>query len=164
MATITIGVNSYVDLAFAADYFDGRYGYTLWTPASDPDKTAALISACAQMNVMCEWLGTPTDPSQVLPFPRYPDTEAPDDIKFAQCEIAYSMIAAGTSDPATVDVEAPLSKLKAGDVELEFDTGTMSSKAANLTNEYTRALLSQYGMCGNFGGDLKTRQVDVWRA
>lgn len=158
--TIVINENSYVDIAEADAYFLDRYGYDLWAPQTDPQKESALISAAQYLDSLCAWHGTPVDSAQLMAFPRNPDANpTPQSIKNAQCEIAYGMVSSGSANDggSTEDV---LTKLKAGDVELEFKGDV--NPTSSLTTDYTKSLLRPYGSC-TFGGST-SRQVDIWRA
>lgn len=140
---LTVGVNTYVTEAEADAYFASRYGYDAW--ASETNKEGALISAAAALDVMCIWEGEKTDPDQDMAFPRNGDTEIPQGVKDAQCEIAYSMVAAGSTVVAPDDV---LTELTAGDVTLKFK-GDVNPTGGIIT-DYGKRLLSQYGSC-SFG-------------
>lgn len=158
--TIVIDENSYVDIAGADAYFLTRYGYDQWAPLDDAAKEQALVSATAYLNSLCEWDGYPVDPEQPLAFPRNPNANpTPQAIKDAQCEIAYGMVLSGSASDSG-STEDVLTKLKAGDVELEFKGDV--NPTSSLTSDYTKSLLRQYGTC-HFSG-AKSRIVDVWRA
>ena len=48
---LVVGVNSWVSVADANDYFENRYGIgTTWSALSDSDKEVALITAYKQIN------------------------------------------------------------------------------------------------------------------
>lgn len=154
---LAVGVNSYVTVAEADTYFLDRYGYDLWSPLSNTAKEQALVSACLQMDAMCEWYGYPTDPDQELAFPRDGETTVPDAVKNAQCEIAYMIVVKGSSlsEISVGAAENPLSELKAGSVGLKFDTSKNTNiTEAPLVSAYTSALLAPYGDCAmlNAGG------------
>jgi hypothetical protein len=158
--TVIVGTNSYVDVVYADTYFESRFGYfATWSALTEDQKGAALISACQELGVQCTWDGRPTDESQALPFPRYPDTEVPDEIKIAQCEIAFGVVSAGVADPAAAG-ENPLKKLQAGSAVLEFDT-SRAGGTIRFVNDYTATLLSKYGDCSFTGGGC--RQIEVGR-
>lgn len=158
--TLTVGENSYVTVVEADAYFTDRYGYDLWAALDTPAKESALISAAQYLDSLCRWHGYPVDSSQSMAFPRNPDANpTPQTIKNAQCEIAYGMVAAGTANDSG-STEDVLTKLKAGDVELEFKGDV--NPTSSLTNDYTKSLLRPYGVC-HFSGS-KSRIIDVARA
>jgi hypothetical protein len=149
--TITVGENSYVTVAEADAYFAGRYGYDKWGTQTPEQREAALISAAQQMNAACNWY----DSNYNFTFDpiAYPP---PQELKDAQCEIAYAMVVSGSADPSTSD---PLTELTAGDVTLKWNAS--SSSASPLYSDYTKGLLAAVGECYYGGG---TRIVDVERA
>lgn len=158
--TLVKGENSYVDVADADAYFLNRYGYDQWAGQTNEQKEAALISAADYLDSLCNWYGSPVDPAQPMAFPRTPDADpTPAGIKTAQMEIAYGMVLSGSASD-TGSTEDVLTKLKAGDVELEFKGDV--NPTSSLTSDYTKSLLRPYGTC-HFSG-AKSRIVDVWRA
>lgn len=153
--TPTPNDNSYITNADALTYFDNRLGYDSWPLLTSTKQDQALLSAFPDLNLLCDWYGWPTDPNQLGAFPRGGDTEVPQSIIDAQCEIAYAMASAGTTDSIPEDV---LTRLKAGDVELGFKG--VGGKTGGLYTDYTRSLLRDYGSCHYSTG---TKQVDVLR-
>ena len=140
---ITVGEDTYVTVAEADTYFTTRYGYDLWDALTEPNKESALVSAAAQLDVMCLWYGSPSEDDQDMAFPRTPDADpTPQAIKDAQCEMAYSIVAAGSADVNAAD---PVTRLKAGDVELEFKVA--GGQTSTLVNDYTKNLLRGWGVC-----------------
>lgn len=146
---------SYNTVAEADTYFDARYGYDKWAPLDDIQKQQALTSAQQQLDLKCMWYGDPTDPEQDYAFPRDGDTEVPQDIKDAECEIAYNIVSAGSSSAATTEAD-PLSELTAGSVTLKFDTADATTTSTSLFNDLTDKLLSPYGLCGGSGSTSLT--------
>jgi hypothetical protein len=143
--TATVGTNSYVTEAEATAYFADKYGYDSWV--AETNKEGALVSACQHLDNMCQWFGNKVLSTQVLEFPRYPDAEpVPQDVKDAQCEIAYNIVATGST---TTEADDPLTELKAGSVLLKFDVKSPNNP---LINDLTTQLLAPYGLCpGNSG-------------
>jgi hypothetical protein len=143
--TAVIGTNSYVNVIEATAYFADKYGYTLW--AGESDKDGALVSACQQLDNMCDWYGSKVSDSQALAFPRTPDANPiPQVIKDAQCEIAYNIVSTGS---VSTDGGDPLTELKAGSVQLKFDA---KSTGNPLVNDLISRLLAPYGLCAGGGG------------
>ena len=99
------GVNSYLTVAEANDYFTNRIDVDSWDAANDAKKEKALITASLQFNNL-NWVGTLSDDDQDLAFPRdgsYYDPMAgkqivldplvvPNRILLAVCEQAYYYI------------------------------------------------------------------------
>lgn len=138
--TITVGENSYVDVAYADTYFTTRVGGAAWLDLTPEEKESALLTAMPYLENYCQWQGDKTDPEQALQWPRNGDTEVPANIKNAQCEFALSLHQAGGVATTT---SAALKRLKADTVELEWmDSVTMTN---SLYNSYTTVLLN--GLC-----------------
>lgn len=109
--------NSFVTLAEAQAYVDGRLNIDNWTAASTDNQNRALVEATREL---CnrDYVGRRVDATQVLEWPRFfavnPDaplggvtyygtTVVPDRIKDATCELALQFILAGTTDLASLD-------------------------------------------------------------
>lgn len=135
---------SYTTPAEAIAYFAALYGYDQW-PTEEATQQQALNSAQQQLDSLCQWYGYPTDPDQVNAFPREGETEAPQGVKDAECEIAYSIITTGST---STDAGDPLTELTAGSVSIKFDAGASSNP---LVNDLTTKLLSPYGLCAGSG-------------
>jgi len=136
---LQVNINSYVDVAEADTYFSTRYGSGSWDLLDPASKESALISATSLVDKYCVWSGAKTDPAQPLEFPRNGDTEVPQAIKDAQCELTLSVIAAGT---VVAETEAPLKSLKAGDVTLVWNDSYLSTNS--MYNSYVRSFLDGY--------------------
>lgn len=63
------GTNSYVTVAEADTYFEGRLDAAAWMSASEDMKEQALITATSVLDNM-EWTGVAVSDSQNLAFPR----------------------------------------------------------------------------------------------
>jgi len=107
--------NSYIDVADAETYFDGRLNTTAWDDSLDQE--AALIQAC-QILEQQDYVGVVSSDTQALKWPRYADdagtlirnyaiTAIPTPIRNAQCEVALWLLQTGGSGVA----------VSAGDVE-----------------------------------------------
>jgi len=94
--SITVGENSYIDIAGANEYFSGRLHGEAWTGAAETDKEKALRQATKEIDRQ-PLTGRKTDTAQTLAFPRYPDTEVPEAVKEACCEVALSLFERGNS-------------------------------------------------------------------
>ena len=94
--SITIGENSYIDIEGADEYFTGRLHAERWGETSDADKEKALRQATKEIDRQ-HLNGRKTTDAQELSFPRYPDTEIPEAVKEACCEIALALLERGNS-------------------------------------------------------------------
>jgi hypothetical protein len=90
----------YCSLGYAESYFATRLDHLVWDGASEDDKTRALSDATRRIDRL-NFQGSKADADQLLEFPRGSDTEVPDDIKIAACEIAYALL-----DGVDVEIEA----------------------------------------------------------
>lgn len=149
--TIVVGDNSYVTLVEADEYFLTRYNSASWNVLDDTTKETLLISATRSLDLYCDWKGNKTEENQLLAFPR-DDEATPENIKYAQCEIAFSIL---ESNSVVSEREPNLTKLKADVVELQF--GAISSTTQSLYNDFTSRLLSGYCNACGVGGKRLTR-------
>ena len=94
--SITVGENSYIDIEEANEYFAGRLHAERWGETSDADKEKALRQATKEIDRQLLKGRKATD-TQELAFPRYPDTEIPEAVKEACCEIALALLERGNS-------------------------------------------------------------------
>lgn len=91
ITTPTPTVNSYVTLAEAQAYVDEMLNVEMWEDATVQERSKALTMGKKAIDCL-NYLGCKTDESQDGQFPRYDDTEVPDDIKFANIEIALALL------------------------------------------------------------------------
>ncbi|MDP4092593.1 MAG: hypothetical protein Q8920_04460 [Bacillota bacterium] len=107
MASIVIGVNSYISLKDANAYFSERLYSDAWTAANDDTKTQALIMSARKLDGL-PLKGNKVHNDQALAFPRYEYRpircndddilpgqrryEITDRIKQAQCEEALALL------------------------------------------------------------------------
>ena len=120
---------SYCTIEEANEYFAGRLHAESWGETSDADKEKALKQATREIDRQ-PLKGRKTETSQTLAFPRYPDSEVPETVKEACCEIALALLERGNSQRR----------------KLQQD-GVQSFSLGNMSETYTpgagRGLLSQ---------------------
>ena len=87
---------SYCTVEYADEYFSGRLHAESWGETSDADKEKALRQATKEIDRQLLKGRKATD-TQELAFPRYPDTEIPEAVKEACCEIALALLERGNS-------------------------------------------------------------------
>ena len=155
--SVTVGENSYVTVVEATAYFAARYGYGAWV--AETNKDGALISAAQILDHYCEWYGYPVADDQSLAFPRFAidwedDGLVPQEIKDAQCEVAFLIITQGSLNQRPDD---SLEEMKAGSVSMKF-----KAKAGGnpLTNALVDSLLLPFGICSGSGS---TRMIPIER-
>lgn len=124
--------NSFVTLAEAETYMEGRGNKALWTAASDANKDIALAEATTDLDLR-EWSGYRATDTQALAWPRqwaidpdnpnhdYFDTDTvPTRVKHATCELAFQYIKAGTTDVAALDAKTGVKRKKVDVLETEY--------------------------------------------
>ena len=127
--TIEVGENSYIDIDGADEYFAGRLHAESWSGADSETKEKALKQATKEIDRQL-LRGRKTNPEQELAFPRYPDTEVPEAVKEACCEVALALLERGNNQRRKLQQEGVQS----------FTLGNMSETYAAGAG---RGLLSQ---------------------
>lgn len=88
---LVVGINSYISIADADEYFAARLRSDAWHGATEDEKAQALITATKQIDRIA-FRGTKKSSSQVLAFPRYPNIEVPQRVKDAVCEEGFAIL------------------------------------------------------------------------
>lgn len=84
-------MSNYADISTAETYFAGRLETEPWDSASDTDKEKALTQATNAIDRL-NYKGEKTDSDQDNQFPRDNDSEVPDYIINACCELALTFL------------------------------------------------------------------------
>ena len=139
-----VGQNSYISIEEANEYFAGRLYAESWGETSDADKEKALRQATKEIDRQLLKGRKATD-TQELAFPRYPDTEVPEAVKEACCEIALALLERGNSQRRKLQQEGVQS----------FTLGNMSETYApgagkGLLSQEARELLRPWLLGGVF--------------
>lgn len=87
---------SYCTIEYADEYFKNRLHAESWGQADESTKEKALKQATRTIDRQL-LRGRKTNPEQELAFPRHPDTEVPEAVKEACCEIALALLERGNS-------------------------------------------------------------------
>lgn len=82
---------SYTDAGGGDAYFATRVGSDAWDSAETTDKDKALAHATRIIDNL-NFVGTKADATQENQFPRYGQTDVPNDIIMACCEIALALL------------------------------------------------------------------------
>jgi hypothetical protein len=135
--------NSFVTLAEANAYIDGRLNASSWTDASTDTKNRALVEATRDISDLT-YVGTRVDLTQALAWPReyalnpdapeflergeiselyYAETVIPQRVKDATCELAAQYVKAGTTDLAAVDALANVTNETVGPLSTSWGPG-----------------------------------------
>lgn len=167
-AVAGIDSNAYLTLEDADLYFGSRLYSSTWDEASDDDKNRALIMATRLMDTWFEWNGEVASIDQALLWPRRgvvrpnrtlfvgssvwpwanltsgllePSDAIPARIAEATAEWAKALLVSDRTADSDAESEG-LKRVKAGPVELEFASGTVSAKPVP---DVVLALASAYG-------------------
>ena len=130
----------YCTIEEASTYFAGRLHAERWGETSDGDKEKALRQATKEIDRQLLKGRKATD-TQELAFPRYPDTEVPETVKEACCEIALALLERGNSQRHKLQQEGVQS----------FTLGNMSetyAPGAGLISKEAKELLRQWMLGG----------------
>ncbi len=142
--------NSYVSLADAETYFEGRPFASAWNDADQPEKEQALVYATTILDRE-RWAGAKGTTynaalTQTLAWPRrwvptlewdaapqlisewfidtatgyYSELTVPTPIVRATCELALEILRAGDTDPFSVDDTSNIKREKTGPLETEY--------------------------------------------
>jgi hypothetical protein len=112
--------NPYVSNSDADNYFTTRWPRVAWSDASEADKTAALTTASEAIDRL-NFAGEMANPNQDRQFPRGTDTEVPQAILKATCELAYAFI--DGADPSIEAENVNTTGQSLGDVRTTYDRG-----------------------------------------
>jgi hypothetical protein len=127
---LTQGVNCYVTLQEAKDYFTNRLDTDEWDNISDPDKEKSLMTATSLLDDNV-WIGVAVSSNQSLAWPRtgavYVDPRTglltqlsagvyPDRIKWAVYELAYHLL---VNENLTDNTAQTFERIKIGSIEIE---------------------------------------------
>ena len=118
----------YNTLEQANTYFLTRLHTDAWDEANDTEKTAALTEATQQIDNL-NFKGDKYLAAQDLEFPRGTDTEVPDQIRWAACEIALQLL-------NDMDIEHEINSLRS---ETQTYEGVRESYHRGVMPEYLLA-------------------------
>ena len=131
--------NSYVTLAEANTYFETVPDSSTWTNKTDDQKTRALIAATRWIDTLV-YYGDRCDNGQALKFPRnnykvddveLSCTTIPNNIKYAQYELARALANDTAAITGTTGTEGNLSELRLGDIQLKYNTDSQGVGSIN---------------------------------
>ena len=119
--SIIVGENSYIDIGGADEYFENRLHVGSWGETDNSTKEAALKQATRTIDRLL-LKGRKTTDTQELAFPRYPDTEVPEAVKEACCEIALALLERGNSQRRKLQQEG-VQSFSLGNMSETFTAG-----------------------------------------
>jgi len=147
----------YADVAEADAYLIASFGSATWFALDANTKAQALVTATRTLDRQC-WLGTKSDGSQILDWPRtgtgvsgVEDGIVPADIVNGSIELAFAISGGSNVQDTTTPGSQQLQIIKAGSVMLTYFRGA-EGLAAQFSRFPTRVqeLVGQY-MCGAQG-------------
>lgn len=126
--------NSFVTLAEAASYVEGRLNASTWESTATTDqKNRALVEATRELSAR-SWIGERTTTTQALAWPRqmavnpddpnssyFSSSVVPQRVKDATCELAFQFIKNGTTDIAALDAAHGVRRKRIDVIETEYD-------------------------------------------
>ena len=160
--------NSFTTIAFADAWNDAQLYSDDWASANEETKTKALITATRLIRDSVPfdgWQGFAVSSTQALPLPRsgmlsrtgyaLPNTLIPVDLESATSELARQLVTAGAL-PSVPGDTAGLKRIKAGSVELEFDSTQGSFGTTELPDDIFNMIsyLLVYGARGGINVPL----------
>jgi len=114
-------VTPYADLTYANAYFDDRIMEdTAWADATDASKNKALRHATRLVD-QCNFVLEKTDEDQVREFPRNGETDIPEEVKQATCEVALELVRG--SLPESSMKKAGIASENVGDTSRSYREG-----------------------------------------
>jgi hypothetical protein len=144
-----VNSNSYVDLAYADEYFIGHpFHADAWAEITDEDRREALlISASSFLDAYFDWQGYRATTTQAMDWPRtmvydadgllLPYYSVPEQIRKATCEQAYIL---SKGDPAAPLPGVGITNLRIDVIELTFDKAVRVSPISSMVVALLRGL------------------------
>ena len=160
--------NTYISLADAETYFEGRLHADNWDTAATGDKNKALVHAARMIDRYVRFIGWKTEDTQAMEWPRagiyydgskywsdvsyqiewevysVDDDSIPKELKYAQCEMALTLLA---GDIQALPDTAGYSEISvAGAVSLVVD----KSDRVKMVPDHVMKMISHFGtLSGN---------------
>ena len=143
--------NSYATVAEADTYHDAHLYGSTWTALTSDQKTVALIMATRMLDSLYTWAGLAANEDQALLWPRsgvmdhlnislIESTVVPQKLKEATAEQARLLAVSDLTATNSVQAQG-INRIKAGPVELGFESGVAVSYGAQVVPNSVQALL-----------------------
>lgn len=130
---------SYCTVEYANEYFGRRLHAEIWFEADDSTKEKALKQATREIDRQ-PLKGRKTETSQTLAFPRYPDSEVPEAVKDACCEVALALLERGNSQRRKLQQEG-VQSFSLGNMSETFAAGVGKGLLSQEAKELLRPWL-----------------------
>lgn len=164
--------NSYISLADAETYFESRLHITNWTEATTDNKNRALVQAARMIDRYVRYIGWKTEDTQAMEWPRagiyydgskywsdvsyqiewevysVADNYIPKEIKYAQCELALTLLAGDIQ--ALPDTAGYSSISVAGAVSLVVD----KSDRVKMVPDHVMKMISHFGTLSGYSSSV----------
>lgn len=114
----------YADTAYADAYFAERVDADSWAPLDIAVKERALKHATKLVD-QCDFVLEKTDEDQAREFPRAGETEVPDEVLQATCEVAYELTVKNRL-PENMTKKAGITSESVGDTSRSWGAGGVS--------------------------------------
>ncbi len=146
---LEVGINSYITLKEANEYFNTRLNNEAWLSLDENKKIASLIQA-SQIIDSKNFIGQKADSSQLLKFPRknviydgaiLPSNEVPRAIKQAVCELAIHLISNDVTAPNDL---GQFEKVKLGPLEIQTQDNLSQNNIIQTLPPLVDALLKAF--------------------
>ncbi len=158
--------NSYITVAYASTYFEGRLNVGNWTAASAGDKDISVVMATRVLDDWVDWEGYRVDEEedQALRWPRYGavsrdgfafDSDViPGFLQRATAELALFLLGSDlTAEPDTKGFK----ELSVGSLRLVIDRADRDG--ATLIPDAVKAMIEPYGRVRARGGSMSAGLV-----
>lgn len=152
--------NTYLTLAEAETYFEGRLHVEVWDSSTEDNKNRSLVMASKRISQEA-FFGDRQNDTQKLSFPRvglsyldgvYLDGIIPEQIKEAQCELALHLLQTDMSKPS-VDT-SNIKSVKVGSIGVDYaiDNNDNVSRGYDELPPFVTSLLSDFSRTVSSGG------------
>lgn len=115
----TIPTVPYADTIYAAAYFAERIGSDVWNTASEANKNVALKHATRLIDRL-DFVLSKTDENQANEFPRGGDTDIPEEVMMACCEVAIELLS-GRVPEKMLNEDTGVTSESTGDASKSFN-------------------------------------------
>lgn len=137
-----VGANSYCTYEYAVAHFQNKLFPTKWDESAENEQKRALMTATLWLEEL-SYYAIPATATQALKFPakphttddrtlvldKYSDTQMPDRLLKAECELALYLLVVGEAAATAVAGSSPVSSLKIGkSVEVKYATGDSATE------------------------------------
>lgn len=167
--TITVGINSYINLSDATAYFNESLAYSSIWQTLDPGTQEQTLVTATRMLDRQTWQGLPTATPQALQWPRtgvidkynlpVDPSSVPQAIIYAECELAMAIYAdptVQTNKNTTTNVKS----VKGGPAEVQFFRPVNGGRFPTIVQELVGQYMSGSTPIGMVSGNCTESKFD----